>query len=139
MVEISSSWESLHGVAETALSCGSAQRAAVPPSGQDSSDLGYGPIDVVVHDHGVELLRPAMLLGRPAASRRSICSGSSVPRASSRRRCSSRDGGRTNTSSASGILAPHGERALDVDLEQHVVAGGEVLGDELAGVPFRSP
>ena len=34
---------------------------------------------------------------------------------------------------------PYGERALDVELEQHVVAGGEGSSTGARGVPFRSP
>ena len=50
------------------------------------------------------------------------------PRAATRRRrCSSRDGGLTNTSSAVGKRLPDRQRALDVDLEQHVLARRQVL------------
>ena len=69
-----------------------------------------------------------------AARRRSISAGVvGAPRSTSRRRCSSRDGGRTNTSRRVGELLPDRQRALDVDLEQHVVTGGEVLLDRAPG------
>ncbi len=73
-----------------------------------------------------------------AARRRSISAASSSPRSTRRRRCSSRDGGRTNTSKRSvGKRLPGRQRALDVDLQQHVLPGGQVLLDGRTGGAVR--
>jgi hypothetical protein len=93
---------------------------------QDSSDLGGGPIDVVVHDHVVEPVGGGLFGVGPGET--PLHDGGVVlapleqtaPLLLSRRRLHEHE-----HRVREGLL--DGERALDVDLERDVVAAGEVL------------
>ena len=101
---------------------------------QDSSDLVDGPISVVVHDHGVETVGGLLLLlglGEAALDRGGVVLApleQPPPLLLPRRRLHEHE-------HRIGVLLPDRQRALDVDLEEHVVAGGEVRFDGARGVP----
>ena len=63
------------------------------------------------------------------ASRTSISPAESVARARSRRSRSSNDGGQTKTSVVSGTAAADGERAFDLELEDHALPGRQQAVD----------
>ena len=101
-----------------------------------------GLLDVVVHDDGVELGRRQRLLGlglaepalesAPAISRAPRLEPAPLLRAGRRP-------ARTRAA-ASGNGSRDRQRALDVDLEQHVVARRRARSTtDCRGVPFRSP
>jgi hypothetical protein len=98
-------------------------------SPQDSSDLLNRPTSVVVDDDSVETVRRRLLglgLGEPPIDRlRIILSPLEQP-------APLLLPGRGLHEDEHGVrvFLAHGERALDVHLEEHVVAGGEVLVDQ---------
>ena len=116
-----------------------ASAVAAPASLHDSSELGRGPINVVVDDHGVEALPGDRLLGvgpgQAALDRLRIVGGPGLEAAPLLL-----PGRRPHEDEQRlGDRLADGQGAVDVDLEQDVVAVGERSTTNWRGVPFRSP
>ena len=122
---------------------GSAERrhAAAPTAGpQDTSHLVDGPHPRRRSPPRRRIGRPGLLGRRGGQAALDVGSRRPVPRLTRRRRSSSGDGGLHEHQQRLGELLSDLQRALDVDLEQDVVArrrGGPPPGAR--GVPFRSP
>jgi hypothetical protein len=115
---------------------GSGGRFALPVRVQDSSDLPSSLISVVVHDHCVETIRRPLLLlglGEAALDRGGVVLTALeepaplvLPR-----------WGLHEDEHRIGVLLAHGEGALDVHLEEDVVAGRQVVVDRRSGRAFQ--
>ena len=117
-----------------------ASAGTAPARLQDSSDLGGGLTDVVVHDDGVELLAGELLLGlglgQPALDRLGIVGAAAPPAGGAVRRG---DGACTNTSSASGGPARTARAPCTSSSSSTSWPAASASTTNCRGVPFRSP
>src|SRR2546429_2160315 len=111
-------------------------RSDLPVRFQDSSDLTSSPISVVVHDHGVEAVGGLLLLF--SSSEASLDRlGIVLPPLEEPAPLLLPRGGLHEHEHRIRVLLAHSEGALDVNLEEDVAAGGEVLFDGAARRPVE--